>query len=268
MFSRILAAAFIASIPGAALAAEPLQPTSKWNVEYDVAQCIASRNYGTEEKPLLLILKPSPMFGKVMRVLVLRDGGYSGGADEVQASLQFGDSPRIRASGLKIKSKDNKQTVFSFNVPTDELKARAQAKTITLETSGLDVTFALSSVSGLLAELEKCRLNLLQVYHAGGSDIREKASPLEPLSSIFSSKDYPMPRSTYYNQGRAVVSILVDENGKVRDCSIADSAGAATLDAMSCHIIQERASFRPAIGVDGKPSRSVYVQTIVWRLDR
>jgi TonB family protein len=246
----------------------PLQPTSKWNVEYDTAQCIASRNYGTEEKPLLLILKPSPLFGKVMRVMVLRDGGYFGSADEVQASIQFDDSPKIRASGLKATSKGNKQTVFSFNVPTDEFRTRAQAKTVTVATNGLDVTFALTSVPGLLAELEKCRLNLLQEYHSGGAGTRQGATALKPLSSISSPKDYPFPRSTYYNQGTVTVSVLVDEKGKVRDCSIVDSAGAATLDAMSCYVLQERASFRPAIGDDGKPSRSIFIQRITWRLEK
>ncbi|HEY0164627.1 MAG TPA: hypothetical protein VGB39_04555, partial [Sphingomicrobium sp.] len=44
---------------GSIAAAEPRQPTARWVVSYDDAQCVATRNYGTGDKPLMLAFKPS-----------------------------------------------------------------------------------------------------------------------------------------------------------------------------------------------------------------
>jgi TonB family protein len=265
MLARILAAVLIAAVSSAAPAEVPLQPTSKWNVDYDVAQCTASRNYGTEAEPLALILKPSP-FGRVMRVLVVKEGRVLGAANEVQASVQFDNLPSVRTDAMRSSSKDRNLTVYSFNMPMDRFKAGQDARTITVSARGLSKTFAVSSIPALLTELEKCRLNLLEHYNASGSGIRNPATPLNPLTSIFSAEDYPMTALTGSDQGRVNVSVLVDEKGQVRDCSIDGSAGAATLDAISCYLIQKRASFNPATGADGKPVRSVYVQRVNWRI--
>ena len=57
----------------AASAAEPLQPTAKWVVNFDAAQCVASRNYGTADKPLFLVLKAPPI-GDVLQIGIIRNG--------------------------------------------------------------------------------------------------------------------------------------------------------------------------------------------------
>ncbi len=265
MISRMIAALAMVAISTGSSAAEPLRPTSKWNVDYDVAQCTASRNYGTEDKPLLLILKPSP-FGGVIRVLVVRKGGFAGYARQIEASVQFDDQPKVRTNALKFSSQDKKLTVYSVNLPAEELKARELAKSISLTAEGVSRSFELDSIPALLKELEKCRVDLLNMYNADGTRIREEATPVKPITKLYSSEDYPSAALRGSDQGTVAMSLLIDETGKVMDCSVDGSAGAATLDTMSCYVIQERASFRPAIGTDGKPARSVWTQRITWRL--
>lgn len=265
IISRLAASVALVAISTGSPAAEPLQPTSKWNVDYDVAQCTAARNYGTEESPLLLILKPSP-FGGIMRVLVLRKGAYSKYARPIKAWVQFDDQAEIRAGALKYGSKDRKFTIYSANLPIEEVNAHHLAKSLSLTAEGTSRTFKLDSVPVLLKELEKCRVDLLRMYNADGSRIRQEAMAVKPLQQIYSPEDYPSDAMQGENQGTSAISLLIDETGKVVDCSVNGSAGTATLDLMSCYIIQERASFKPAIGTDGKPARSLWTQRITWRL--
>ena len=267
MVARILAAVLSAAVPTTSLVVEPLQPTSKWNVDYDEAQCVAARDYGTKEEPLVLILKPSPN-GNVMRVLVVKKGGFPGFADQLGASIQFDSSRPVRINALRSSSKDKDLTVYSFDMPMAVFMAGQSAKAITVSARGLTRAFSVNAIPALLTELDKCRVNLLRHYNAGGSGIRELATSTKPLSKIFSSSDYPATALSRADQGTVMVTVLLDEAGQVKDCSVDGSAGAATLDTMTCHLIQERASFRPAIGSDGKPVRSVFVQRVTWRIER
>ena len=53
MIARLLMFSAIA-LAAAAPAAEPRQPTGQWIVNFDDAQCVAQRDYGTADKPLTL----------------------------------------------------------------------------------------------------------------------------------------------------------------------------------------------------------------------
>ena len=66
----MLALAFgpIVSTPASAAVSAP---TGKWVVDYEDQACVATRQYGTEAKPLFLALKPSPI-GDVMQLSVIR----------------------------------------------------------------------------------------------------------------------------------------------------------------------------------------------------
>lgn len=262
--SRVIALALIVAVPNAA-PAEPLKPTSKWNVDYDVAQCTASRDYGTEAKPLLLILKPSP-FGGVMRVLLVSPGGSALPASEQDASVQFAGHERIRTKALKYSSGDRKMSIRAINLPLDTIKASQAAASLEITSSGVDRSFAIDNIGPVLVELEKCRTDLLDMYNASRARIKDAPSPIKPLRELFSAADYPIMARIQRDQGAVDISLLVDETGKVADCSVDASAGYATLDTMSCYIIQQRASFKPAVGTDGKPARSIYTQRIVWRM--
>lgn len=254
-------AAFATSAPR-----PPLQPSSKWNVDYDVAQCTASRDYGTPEKPLLFVLKPSP-FGGVMRLIVVRKVGYAGFARELEGFVQLDDRPRAPARTLKFGG-NGKMTLYSVNLRAEEFAAKPPEKSVALSTNEGSYRFAVDSIPAVLAELEKCRLDLLGMYNADGANVSQAAKPKKPLASLFSADDYPAVAITGRDQGRVTVSLLVDKAGMVADCSVDSSAGAASLDTMSCYIIQQRATFAPALGSDGKPVRSTFSQAIIWQLGR
>ena len=255
----------VASIAQSATAA-PLQPNSKWHVDYDEAQCTATRNYGTDDKPLLLVLKPSP-YGGSIRLLLISAGASTEPARQLEASVQFDGQPRIETTALKYSG--GQRTVRSINLPMADVKAQQNAKTISIASAGSDYSFALSDVPPLLGALEKCRVALLEFWKADRTDrIRQEARPLRRLADLYSPRDYPRAAVRDDNQGTVSLSLLVDATGKVMDCSIDSSTGAARLDQMSCYILQNRATFRPALDKDGKPARSIYNQRISWKIRR
>ena len=52
------------------VSAAPLQPTSKWHVDFANSQCVASRDYGSEGSPLFLVFKKPPI-GDVLQIAVV-----------------------------------------------------------------------------------------------------------------------------------------------------------------------------------------------------
>jgi hypothetical protein len=123
LFRAIAICGAFANLPAQASAADFRQPTGPWRVDYDTAQCVAMRDYGTEQKPLVLALKPSPR-GGVMRILVMRKGFAD--VQQVPVRLRFG--PTVIDKDLLVYPDDkNRFRILGINVPIAEFKANAQA---------------------------------------------------------------------------------------------------------------------------------------------
>ena len=84
---------------------------------------------------------------------------------------------------------------------------------------------------------------------------------------MFTSDDYPTDAIASEDSGTVRVSVLIDERGQIADCSIIGASGAAALDAQTCALLQKRARFAPAVGLDGKPTKDAFTQNISWRLE-
>jgi outer membrane biosynthesis protein TonB len=59
-----------------------------------------------------------------------------------------------------------------------------------------------------------------------------RAVPKEPLGKIFSSADYPRSALEGRDQGSVETVMLIDEAGKIRDCSVETSSEIPMLDTM------------------------------------
>ena len=244
----------------------PVQPTGAWRVNYDMAQCIAYRDYGSSDKPVELVLKPSPM-GTVMRILVFRKGGTAE-LEQLPATLSLGDH-REYSNLLHYRDDKTGFGIAAINVPMQLMKANLNAPYIRIESSGPDASFALSQLPGVVAELDKCVADLQEFWNIGDaykSRVARPAVPKRPLHDLFTPNDYP-PVAIHDNQdGNVALTFLVDEHGNVSDCTVDQTSGIPVLDTMSCYIISERARFTPALGPDGKPVRSAYSERVVWRI--
>jgi TonB family protein len=117
--------------------------------------------------------------------------------------------------------------------------------------------------------MARCRDDLRKYWNIDpekAATLKQRPTSPKPLASVFSSDDYPLQATRNGEVGDTAVVLLIDDKGKVADCMIEDTSNIATLDAMACFVIQDRAKFVPAIGIDGKPARSYLTQRIRWRL--
>lgn len=260
--AAICGAAVIASQAPAAVPLLP--PVGQWRVNYDVAQCVALREYGTKEKPLELVLKPSPR-GTVMRMFVFRRG-FAGEPEQLTAALWLG-AHREFSSLLHYRDDTNGLGITAVNLPMDVIKANLAAPNVRIASQAADNNFQLTEFAPLVAELDKCVADLQDYWNIGGaysSRIATPAQPKRPLRDLFSPMDYPRTAIQKNQKGAVTLSFLVDETGKVADCTVDQTSGIALLDTMSCFVISKRAQFTPALGHDGKPIRSAYSERVVW----
>ena len=248
-------------------ASQPRQPTARWVVNYDDAQCVASRNYGTEDKPLFLALKPSPT-GSVMRIMLMRHG-ISYDVEQRPASVRFDGKGAIAAKALSFGDPKAKHIVASINLPMGTFAANRLASSIAIKGGWFDERLAVPGLSGVMAAFDDCLANLRKVWNVGpaySSAIKQPARSKRPLGDLFRSSSYPSQAIREGETGRVGIALLIDEAGKVRDCMIEETSGFATLDTMSCYTISTHARFDPAIGADGKPAKSAVFQRINWRI--
>jgi TonB family protein len=266
VFLRFIGLSLLFVSFGAFAADVPRQPTSKWAVDYAEAQCVASRDFGTAEKPLTLAFKPSPK-GGVVRIIVLRSGKTA--TQEVAGTVQFGDTPEIKVTALNFTDDSGKYRLTAINLPMKTFNLNLDAPSLSIRVPGLRETFALTVLPQLAAQLATCLRDLQSHWNMGPAPavkIAQKAKAVRPINQLFSSDDYPGVALMLAEQGSVSLTFLVDEQGKVADCSVEETSGISSLDTMSCYVLKTRAEFTPATDSEGKAIKSSFSQKIVWRV--
>lgn len=254
-----------------AIAAAPaLSPTGRWIVNFAESQCLASRNYGSLDKPLLLVLKQPPL-GDVMQLAVIRTGAGSGRfGREVNAEIGVDSARPVERTMIGFHVKSGNQRVLLINLPLTEFAAVRAARTLTVDAgSELNQTFQLAGIAPLMKVMDECVADLRKVWNidSGASPSPVRQGAIGNLQGLIEADDYPDVAIRGLKQGTVQFALLIDEQGKVADCTVTQTSGAASLDAQSCAIVSERARFKPAIGVDGKPAKGSWLQRITWRME-
>jgi hypothetical protein len=246
-------------------------PAGRWVVDYADEQCVAKRQYGTTEKPLVLIIRPSPT-SDVVQLNLVRNGS-GGWAHEYDARLSIGGADPINVRqlsfGTKDKVRETKFEISQVNLTGEQAATLAAAETIGWHATGANVTLQTGKLDSLMQALAKCRENLREYWNIGTAAEQALKSPVEiirPLNSLFSNQDYPAQSVRQGDVGIASVVVLVDESGRSRDCMLEATSGIASIDGMTCAVIRERGRFKPAIGAEGKPVRSYVKSRVRWAL--
>lgn len=270
-FSRAavgLATLFAAAPAGAA---DPLHPTAKWTVNFDDAQCVASRNYGTEANPIYLVLKAPPL-GSILQIGVIRRG-MGGEARQIDGELSFDENAPVRTTLLQYNVQKLRQQAVLVNLPLQDLAPMRLATTLHIHASedrrkigthinlgiaGIDLHFALSQMDSVLKTLDACVVDLRSIWNVPDPALKPqlRQSSRGDLQGVIRSEDYPAAALAGAQQGAVRFALLIDENGKIADCTVISTSGIASLDAQSCAIVKERAKFTPAIGLDGNQQKT------------
>ncbi|HYW15684.1 MAG TPA: energy transducer TonB [Allosphingosinicella sp.] len=267
IFGFIVSWVALASATLVQTASGPRVPSGKWHLSNAHSQCIALRDYGTEDGSPRLILKASPL-GEVVQVGILRDAARIA-PEQLDATIAIGERPPLGTSLMMFSPAGSRQRVYLLNMPSTEFAAVRQAKTLSLHSEGLNETLALSQMEPLMKVMDECVANLRREFNIAGSG--PEATGLQTrargnIVKLFSSDDYPAVAYRSGQGGRVKFALLIQEDGRVADCTIVETSGVPSLDTQACAKLKARAKFQPARSADGKPAKDSFIGAIVWRM--
>ena len=244
------------------------EPTGRWLVNFDESKCAATRNYGTKEDASWLLLKQPP-HRSVMQMQWITDGSEME-PQQFKGTIQFGDGPEIPVSILNYHADNPSRRVFEMNVPIEKFQEARQADKLQFRSNYLHEQLRLTSLEPLLRTMDRCVADLRDYWNfsdnadADAPNARLKSPAQGNLASWFDSDDYPWMALVRKQGGKVGFSLLIDEKGAVADCSVVEPSGFASLDAMACVVLTQRARLTPAIGLDGKPARDSMFGRVRW----
>jgi len=256
-------------LAGHACAAEPVrQPAGGWVVDFAEHQCVASRKYGDQKDQLFFVLKPSPM-RDVIQIAWMEKSGSFGSPKQFPATLQIDSHGPLPISVLGTATKDGGVT-YRANVPLVDFAPARTGKKISLGgIQRLKGSFALTHMPALMKTLDTCVSDLRRVWNVETADqakLRSRARTTGSLVRMFSTADYPDISVRKEESGNVGVLLLIDEEGKVADCTVSQTSKIAVLDAQTCVILLTRAKLDPAVGPDGRPARDALQTRIKWMM--
>jgi len=255
--ARALAfAAFSQTFAGSPALADPMQPTKNWVVDYADTECDASREYGSGDDALVLLIRPSPN-GDSYELLLSRPHHGPKFAEELEGSVDFGGGP-TKAWLLHYGGKARDVNVYKFRIPAAEMARGRNAASVRLRVEGgPDVTLKLTIMAALLEGLDKCTVDLKRYWNmddAGEARVATQAKG--SLVGLFSDNDYPSEALMRGQQGASQFLLLIDEKGNVAGCYVQRASGVPALDGMGCYVIKERLKMTPALDAQGHAIRS------------
>lgn len=276
-----------------AKAAEPtvLTPSSKWVVDYAESKCRLLRTFGEGDRRALLFFEqgapglrftltaagPDMKPFNAERPIMVR---INGSADErkteplngsietvgpalIYSSLEFG----YLVSGEESNEEDDDPTGF----PTLDLAQAAKADFIEFGQSGRHVRFATGNMRAPIAALNACSADLVRAW---GLDLdRHRSATRMPVWTNRKEitrrimAHYPSQALARGAQGVLRMRAMLDIEGRVIDCQLERSTKAETLVSSACQEMAQ-ARFEPALDSEGKPMKSYYATTIVYKIAR
>lgn len=248
-------------------------PSSKWQVDYAPTECRLIRTFG--EGKDLTILQIS-RYGLVDSLEMLLAGPHIPATDQnvpvLVATSTVAEVPGIQAQGFATTGKI--PATLRFRPDVDLPKAFrsdvAAGKPTVMQVRfqhGYNVQFDMGSMKGAMAALDQCSDDLIKTWGldpAAQRQVKHGPIPIGKMADWFRPGDYPSGAANMGLGGIVIIRLLVRADGGVQNCAVTKSGGDKVFQDATCQAVTKRASFEPAIGADGKPIASVWIQRIRW----
>jgi TonB family protein len=271
MLPRLIVLLALAAPPSTAVSGqEGRAPTRGWTVNFADAQCLAVRDYGSGQEPLQLVLK-SPAIGGVVQVAIVRKGPPNDPA-QLKAMVAIDGRPPFEVSMLTFSPKGSGLRIYTMNMRAAEFAPLRQASRLSVRAGNLNELLSVSEMTPLMKVVDECVADLRRVFNitdpetGTASPLQRRATATASLGRLIHSEDYPGMALQRDETGTVKFAMLIDENGRVVDCSVIETSGVAVLDAQACATLKARAQFQPALGPDGKPAKDAITSRIVWNI--
>lgn len=243
--------------PADAAVLEPREPSGRWVVDFGESQCVASLAYGEEGEKDYLTFKPIPTGTDVQIAMIVDGKSRRAGVEDYPLRI---NGVTQRAQLLRYGTSDKKVYRYLVNIPVRELAA---IERIQMDVPRQNFDLIVPKMGDIASVLGEC-MDSLRTYWNVGADIVEEPARGD-VRAVFSANDYPAAALSANESGMARAFLLVDEKGKVADCTLSAFVGNVILAAQSCAVIMERAEFEPARDKDGNAVRtSFHTPRIAW----
>lgn len=238
----------------------PRMPLGKWRVDWGDTNCLALQTYGDAKKPTTFAFKPS-LNGDVIRVMISRKGGYQNAA---HFDVKLGD---VATTALGFTPRKSGMEVFWINIPRADFDRLIGAPALAIKGRRLDLNLSTQGFAAAVTAMDKCNTDLRAHWNADeAGETRIAAKPVALVSpwKLVKSGDYPDQAIFEGRDGSTGVSLLIDEQGAIKDCVVEHASGVATLDAQTCIMIRQRGKFSAAKDAQGKPIKSRVTYRFRW----
>ena len=274
MLRLILMAAAVAGAAVQPAAAVPLQPTGKWTMVYTPTSCEAKRRFGD----VAIAIIPGAL-GESTRVMV-EVPGKTGQARQYPAIINPDDGGgAVKATALLFPMKAKTSRGVYMVLPNALVERMLTSGRLDFDVGNPRLHIAANSARASLAlgkteplrkALDICMADLRTQWGMVGGKLPKPAIASYAqgdVRGIFKSEDYPQDAIDANQTGTTSFLLMIGKDGSVMDCVISQSSGIASLDAMGCQVIRERAKFKPAIDAAGKPTVDTYgTPPIRWEI--
>lgn len=279
------------TLPGPALAAPlELEPSSKWNLSYDMEACRLGRAFGEGDQKVVaqfIRYMPDPGFEAIIAGKMLEPKGIKfeyrfAPGDEANESenplfgeredglimWQFNIGLVPRAEFKKMDDDDPKTRLAKLAREGERAKEIRSFEL--LKGVKQPVSLHVGSLEDAMQAMDTCMDDLVRQWGYDPAIQRGRISVPQPKGSPgrwLTSDDYPSKPLRNGLSGAVRFRLNVDETGVVDGCIIQQALSDPAFSEATCKSIKKRARFRPAIGVDGKPIRSFWGSSVLFRTD-
>ena len=197
-----------------------------------------------------------------MRVLI----GPGASSDYWSVGLKVGSEKPRAAMVVRTKSPDGMLLRVGF--ANDEAKITGEGSLIVLAVRDETLLISTGRAALLLHSLAACDRKALLGATGVAVGVPSYTPPKGSAVSFFKADDYPSDALRAEAQGGVGTLLIIDSEGRVERCVIADSSGNAALDAATCRVFKARGRFVPARAASGEPTRGIYRAKIMWTMFR
>ncbi len=277
----------VAHGPATPASAESLKASAKWGVDFGDAHCIAYRSFDKAGEPVLLTVK-APVMGDDLQVSIhAKSKGGTVYGEQLRGTWQVDGGPPVKITALKFHPAKARDDILMMNIPRAALSPIiARSATMSL-VFGKTVSHSMriEGLGSAMKVLDDCVAGLQTDFHvteqARANYAAQLASPNTkipdskptdgsthakaiPVGNLFSSDDYPSDALFEGDDGVVRAVLLINDKGRVADCTLTKTSGVALLDAQTCAVVRERARYKPALDPAGLPRRDVDTYTVRW----
>lgn len=276
----LFATALLGCLPAQA-APVLLAPSTPWHLDYSADSCRLDRTFGADSKQVLLIIDA---FAPVGQIAVQVIGKPVAGNGDLRQPVTFGfgpDIPLLKSEEVLSGTVGPKEVPMLFLGQLDLLNRRTTSR------SDMPVTPAqVAAVSAFELRMRMARLTLqtgsfqapMEAMRACTDDLvrswgldpaqqaRRRSTP-EPIGNPgtwFTSSDYPPAALSWGESAIVQFRLLVDVTGKPTACHIQQATQGPAFVKLTCDLLMQRGRFKPAIGEDGQPIASYYLNSVHW----